>query len=442
MRKLLLSSALVVVLGLGLKAQVADYDNDPFIGLKAGANYSGFQISGQNPNNYTTGWKPGFFGGLFGNMPLGKKFAIQPELQFSQMGGAVRRSQVLGDITQQLNYLSIPVMLKYYMTHDLRLLAGVQGDILMYARQTVPGTTAVDNVDQLNRSQFALTAGAEWWPLYNWGIGARYIHGLSDVSNGTNPTLRNKGIQMFLSFRFGKKPVPPPPPPPPAPVITDRDGDGIADVNDKCPDVPGLAKYQGCPIPDTDKDGINDEIDKCPSVPGLAKYQGCPIPDTDKDGINDEEDKCPTVPGLARYQGCPIPDTDGDGVNDEEDRCPNVPGIAENLGCIDLRFYYKRDVSTLSVADKANLDKVADFMQKNPDLGITVEGHTSTTGTAAYNQTLSQKRADNCVKYLIAKGIDKSRLTAVGFGKQFPIGDNTKEEGRALSRRVVFRVNK
>ena len=113
----------------------------------------------------------------------------------------------------------------------------------------------------------------------------------------------------------------------------DRDGDGITDAEDKCPDVKGLAKYNGCPIPDTDKDGINDEQDKCPTVPGVAKYQGCPIPDTDGDGINDEEDKCPTVPGVAKYQGCPIPDTDKDGINDENDKCPDVPGVARYQGC-------------------------------------------------------------------------------------------------------------
>ncbi|RYZ92983.1 MAG: hypothetical protein EOP47_29825, partial [Sphingobacteriaceae bacterium] len=101
--------------------------------------------------------------------------------------------------------------------------------------------------------------------------------------------------------------------PPPPPVIVDRDGDGINDTDDKCPDTPGLASLQGCP--DTDGDGIADGDDKCPTVKGVAKYQGCPIPDTDGDGVNDEEDKCPTVAGVARYQGCPIPDTDGDGVN-------------------------------------------------------------------------------------------------------------------------------
>ena len=131
----------------------------------------------------------------------------------------------------------------------------------------------------------------------------------------------------------------------PIPVVEppkDRDGDGVLDDVDKCPDVAGLASLQGCP--DRDGDGITDADDKCPDVAGLARYQGCPIPDTDKDGINDEVDKCPTVPGLARYQGCPIPDTDGDGVNDEEDKCINEKGPASNFGFL---LSAKRSLSVL-----------------------------------------------------------------------------------------------
>ncbi|MGL1166908.1 hypothetical protein ACSTLJ_00130, partial [Vibrio parahaemolyticus] len=55
------------------------------------------------------------------------------------------------------------------------------------------------------------------------------------------------------------------------------------------------------------------------------------------------EDKCPTVPGLAKYNGCPIPDTDGDGVNDEEDKCPTVKGTVANAGCPELAAQYKFD---------------------------------------------------------------------------------------------------
>ncbi|RZM07598.1 MAG: hypothetical protein EOO88_51530, partial [Pedobacter sp.] len=142
---------------------------------------------------------------------------------------------------------------------------------------------------------------------------------------------------LFYSLGFAQNISPEKPAevaPPPPPVVLDRDGDGVPDADDKCPDTPGLASLQGCP--DRDGDGIADGDDKCPDVAGIAKYQGCPIPDTDGDGINDEQDKCPTVKGVARYQGCPIPDTDGDGVNDEEDKCPSRPGPASNQGCPEI----------------------------------------------------------------------------------------------------------
>ncbi|HEY1112827.1 MAG TPA: thrombospondin type 3 repeat-containing protein, partial [Chitinophagaceae bacterium] len=113
----------------------------------------------------------------------------------------------------------------------------------------------------------------------------------------------------------------------------DSDNDGISDDKDKCPQVAGVIKYEGCPIPDSDSDGINDEEDKCPQAAGSAQYNGCPIPDSDLDGINDEEDKCKDQYGLAKYGGCPIPDTDKDGIDDEKDKCPEVPGAAENAGC-------------------------------------------------------------------------------------------------------------
>ena len=103
-------------------------------------------------------------------------------------------------------------------------------------------------------------------------------------------------------------------------------------------------------------------------------------------------------------------------------------------------LYYKRDEAKLNEEDKANLDKVATFLTSNPDIRITLEGHTSTLGDAKYNQGLSEKRAKLSADYLVSKGIDKSRLSTVGYGEQFPIGDNSKEEGRALSRRTVVKV--
>lgn len=201
------------------------------------------------------------------------------------------------------------------------------------------------------------------------------------------------------------------------PIVKDRDGDGVIDEEDKCPDVAGLASLQGCP--DKDADGIADSDDKCPDVAGLVKYQGCPIPDTDKDGVNDEMDKCVTVAGVARYQGCPIPDTDGDGVNDEEDKCPSRPGPATNQGCPEIAkeviekinfaaknvFYSTGSFKLLSKSNAA-LDEVAKLLTTDPNLMLDIDGHTDAQGSDVSNQTLSENRANSVRDYLIKKGIE------------------------------------
>ncbi len=109
----------------------------------------------------------------------------------------------------------------------------------------------------------------------------------------------------------------------------DRDGDGIGDKKDACPDVFGLEKFNGCP--DSDNDGIADKDDACPNEAGLAKFNGCP--DTDGDGIADKDDACPKVAGLEKFNGCP--DSDGDGIADKDDACPNKAGLAKFNGCPD-----------------------------------------------------------------------------------------------------------
>jgi outer membrane protein OmpA-like peptidoglycan-associated protein len=273
-------------------------------------------------------------------------------------------------------------------------------------------------------------------------------------------TLTDKVLDDNLFYSFGiaenvgkKKEVVvlPPLPPPVVEVPKDRDGDGVLDVNDKCPDVPGLASMQGCP--DKDGDGITDADDKCPDVKGLAKYNGCPIPDTDKDGVNDEQDKCVTVPGVARYQGCPIPDTDNDGVNDEEDKCPGEAGPASNFGCpviaqavIDKINYAAKNIFFATGSAKLlpksfkSLNDVAKIMADDKTLKLDIDGHTDITGDAAKNQTLSEARANAVKTYLSGKGVDESRMMAAGHGSDVPVGDNKTAAGRAKNRRVEMKA--
>jgi OmpA-OmpF porin, OOP family len=266
------------------------------------------------------------------------------------------------------------------------------------------------------------------------------------------------GDNLFYSFGFaqniGKEKVMPPPPPPPMPVVEapkDRDGDGIIDANDKCPDVAGLASMQGCP--DKDADGITDADDKCPDIKGLAKYNGCPIPDTDKDGVNDELDKCMTVPGLARYQGCPIPDGDNDGVNDEEDKCPTTPGPASNMGCPEIKqavidkinyaaknIFFATGSSKLLPKSFKSLNEVAKIMSEDASLMLDIDGHTDNQGKADKNQTLSESRAAAVKAYLVSKGVDEAKMTATGHGQDEPVADNKTAAGRAKNRRVEMKA--
>jgi outer membrane protein OmpA-like peptidoglycan-associated protein len=131
--------------------------------------------------------------------------------------------------------------------------------------------------------------------------------------------------------------------PEPKPVVvkiepTDRDGDGVLDADDECPEIPGPAENRGCPWGDKDNDGVVDPEDSCPEVPGPAENKGCPvIRDTDGDGIPDDLDRCPVDPedkdGWQDEDGCPDTDNDQDGITDQMDGCPMEPGPMENKGC-------------------------------------------------------------------------------------------------------------
>ncbi len=272
------------------------------------------------------------------------------------------------------------------------------------------------------------------------------------------PITENAAYHLYHSIgimgNIGKKRevvIPPPPPPPVVEAPKDRDGDGVIDDEDKCPDVKGLASLKGCP--DRDGDGIADADDKCPDVAGLAKYNGCPIPDTDGDGINDEQDKCPNVKGVARYQGCPVPDTDGDGVNDEEDKCPHEAGPASNFGCpviaqavIDKINYAAKNIFFATGSAKLlpksfkSLNEVVKILGDDKTLKLDIDGHTDSQGKPDKNQTLSENRANAVKAYLASKGVEETRLFAAGHGQDVPVADNKTAAGRAKNRRVEMKA--
>lgn len=94
--------------------------------------------------------------------------------------------------------------------------------------------------------------------------------------------------------------------------------------------------------------------------------------------------------------------------------------------------------SDLGSNAQTNLNKLVDVLNRYPDTDITVIGHTDSIGTDAYNQTLSEKRANAVISYLRSHNIASSRLTAKGMGESDPVAANDTEDGRAQNRRVEF----
>jgi OOP family OmpA-OmpF porin len=173
------------------------------------------------------------------------------------------------------------------------------------------------------------------------------------------------------------------------------------------------------------------------------------IGDVDKDGVNDHNDKCNNTPigASVSSNGCEL-DSDNDGVVNSKDSCPatkagakvDSKGCAEKLAhteTISLNVNFATGSDTLTNNFMAEIEKVADFMRKYNSVTGVIEGHTDSSGASAFNQNLSQLRAESVVDVLVKKfGIDAKRLSAKGFGEDRPIASNETAEGRKQNRRV------
>ncbi len=294
-------------------------------------------------------------------------------------------------------------------------------------------------------------------------LGSTLKYGFDDtrVTNLNVPT--HIFHQVGLKFQFGAK---------------DRDDDGIIDAEDTCPDVKGLAAFQGCP--DTDSDGIQDSADACPEEAGTPEMNGCPdqdgdtvadkddacidvaglpvlkgCPDADGDGVADQNDKCPTVKGEKANSGCPWPDTDGDKVLDKDDKCPTVAGTVANNGCPEVTedtMKKLNDYAKTILFDTAKssfqkqtyqvLQAMVAILKEYPTAKFALEGHTDSDGKDATNLALSQGRASAVRAYLIENGIAADRLTSEGFGETKPVASNKTKAGKAQNRRVEVKLLK
>lgn len=101
---------------------------------------------------------------------------------------------------------------------------------------------------------------------------------------------------------------------------------------------------------------------------------------------------------------------------------------------------FQTDSSTIQPGFRPTLDEIALTMNEYPNSRILISGHTDSTGTAQYNQQLSQQRADAVANYLISRNVSPSRITSVGAGESQPVASNETDSGRAANRRVEIRV--
>jgi iron complex outermembrane recepter protein len=149
----------------------------------------------------------------------------------------------------------------------------------------------------------------------------------------------------------------------------------------------------------------------------------------------------------------PPGDQDKDGVTDDKDRCPNTtPGVAvDDIGCfreVTLRgLLFDTESSAVSAEDGNRIDQAIAQYKTLPDdveaqTRIVIEGHTDNTGSEAYNQDLSERRANAVKAWVVSQGVNPAQITVVGKGESEPSDDNSTKEGRQNNRRVVIRASR
>jgi len=273
---------------------------------------------------------------------------------------------------------------------------------------------------------------------------------IDDIAAGKNNDLYYTGMIGISVAPFGPR---------------DSDEDGIIDEFDACSDeaedFDGFEDDDGCPEYDNDFDGIPDVEDTCPlgaeDYDGFADSDGCPDPDNDLDGILDINDECPDEAedkdGFLDEDGCPDIDNDGDGILDVDDQCPNKPetfnGYQDQDGCPDqinvhsiekITFTAKElfysNTSTIKPEGISKLNQALEVISHEPNSEWRIEGHMDSQGSEQFIRKISYERAAAVFEFFTSNGIPSNRFSVYGMSDDFPIANNTNEEGREQNRRI------
>ena len=152
-----------------------------------------------------------------------------------------------------------------------------------------------------------------------------------------------------------------------------------------------------------------------------APVQTAPqVKDADKDGVIDSLDQCPGTPAthMVDVKGCTL--------------------FSEKMRSIEVQVNFDNNSDVIKPAFYGEVEKLANFMKQYEAVNLTIEGHSSSVGAAAYNQTLSMKRAQAVVDMLVSEyGINGARLTAVGYGEERLLNPENSAAAHAQNRRIM-----
>ena len=248
------------------------------------------------------------------------------------------------------------------------------------------------------------------WGDWIFGPSARYLRVLQPASalDSSDAQVALLGVEIVM--RDARRPEPVAAPVAVAvqpPKVLDRDGDGIPDDIDKCPNEP------------EDKDGFEDD-------------DGCPDLDNDKDGIPDVADACPnepeTVNGVDDQDGCP-------------DQAPIV--VREDRIVLTEHVLFDSNRARVRSAGRPSLAAVLDLWKQHPEWDhLVIEGHADRHGPDPFNDWLSHERADRARKALIEMGFPQDKLVLAAFGRKQPRVEGTNDEADRQNRRVEFAIIK
>jgi outer membrane protein OmpA-like peptidoglycan-associated protein len=267
----------------------------------------------------------------------------------------------------------------------------------------------------------AIGLGTDYKIKEQWFLRGMVNVGFPMIVSGTFNPLNGRGTffstTLGVVYEWGAKPkkvlrvVPETPLPP-----MDTDEDGIADIEDKCPTVKGVASNEGCPIVEPKVDTVV-VVAAAPVAPVAVPVAVPAAPVALAEAI------VPVAPVAAPMDTVVVVE----------------PMPADSL--FELNVYFATDRAHVGEGSRWRLNRIIRLLEKHPEVRLKVVGHTDARASIEHNEALSKRRVENVKRYLIKNGIDPKRLKPGEWKSEFePIAPNTSDKKMQLNRRVEVRI--